>query len=294
LPAGNHRIVLRTGLWGGLRLIKAPADILSILDAQGEDFQPEVYLEHFAPYHWTYVAGYGALLDELLVAESGFRDIKAVVDYVKGQRGRAIGLVPKSWRERFPRGSWEDCNGSQILKASGGQPMRLDKVCQGIKSLEFAFTGAVNPSLRELDIYQFIRLRPAIYVLRDLDAKQKSLLQATRLNVVDEMIYKALIEKVCAVRKRAPTDDIVKQARSFLALAADGYATTWNNAQFIRRCLKEVGYGHVVVEVMQGRTDGGRKVGQKGCNTAESLFVSLDEERMAILRKLAPSKATAR
>jgi hypothetical protein len=275
-------------------LIKAPADILSILDAQGEDFQLEVYLERFAPYHWTYLAGYGALLDVLLLAEHGFRDIKAVVDYVKGQRGRAIGLVPDSWRERFPRGSWGDCNGSQIVKASGGQAMRLDKVCQGIKSLEFAFAGAVNPLLRELDIYRFIRLRPAIYVLRELDAKQKSLLQAIRLNVVDEEIYKALIEKVCAVRKKAPTDEIVKQARSFLALAADGYAITWNNAQLIRRCLKEAGYGHVVVVAMQGRTDGGRKVGQKSCNTAESLFVSLDEEHMAILRKAAPGKANAR
>jgi hypothetical protein len=275
-------------------LIKAPADILSILDAQGEDFQVEVYLEHFAPYHWTYLAGYGALLDVLLLAEHGFRDIKAVVDYVKGQRGRAIGLVPDSWRGRFPRGSWGDCNGSQIVKASSGQALRLDKLCQGIKSLEFAFAGAVNLSLRELDIYRFVRLQPAIYVLRDLDAKQKSLLQATRLNGVDEKIYKTLIDKVCAVRKKAATDDVIKQARSFLALAADGYAITWNNAQLIRRSLKEAGYGHVIVTAMQDRTDGGRKVGQKGCNTAESLFVSLDDEHMAILRKVAPSKATAR
>jgi hypothetical protein len=269
-------------------LKEAPTDILSLLDAQGGDFQPDAYLEKFAPWHWTYVAGYPLLLTTLLAAEEGFRDDKGVFEYVKGQRSRAVGRIPQAWQDQFPTRGWGECNVSQIAMAAKGAAVCLDKACQAIRSLELAFAGATNPALNELDFYQFVRLRPAIYVLRDLDSKQKSLLQATRLNADEEKIYSDLVQKICALREEAPTAATTKKAKSFLALAAEGRGITLKNAQLINAFLHEARFGHVTVVAMADRTDGGRKVSEKECNSAESLFVALDEELSAALRRIKP------
>ena len=271
---------------------EAPTDILGLLDAQGEDFQPEIYLEKFAPWHWTYAAGYPALMTTLLAAEEGFRDGKGVFDYVKGQRSRALGRIPKAWQDQFPARGWGDCNGTQIAKAAGGDALCLDKACQAIRSLELAFAGATNPALNALDFYRFVRLRPAIYVLRDLDSKQKSLLQATRLHADEEKIYHDLVQKICALRREPPTAAIIKKAKSFLALTAEGRGITWSNAQFIKAFLHDARFGHITISAMRDRTDSGRKVSQKECNTAEPLFVSLEEELAAALRRIKPARTS--
>jgi hypothetical protein len=277
---------------GGPRLNEAPSDILGLLDAQGGDFQPDIYLEKFAPWHWTYAAGYPALMTTLLAAEEGFRDDKGVFDYVKGQRSRALGRIPKTWKDQFPTRGWSDCNGSQIAKAAGGDALCLDKACLAIRSLELAFAGATNSALNTLDFYRYVRLRPAIYVLRDLDSKQKSLLQATRLHADEEKIYHDLIQRICALRPEPPAAAITKKAKSFLAMATEGRGITWNNAQLIKGFLHEARFGHVTIATMQDRTDGGRKVSQKECNTAEPLFVSLDEELAAALRRIKPARTS--
>jgi hypothetical protein len=95
-------------------------NILALLDdQQGDDFQPKLYLEHFAPYLYTYIAGYAALVDAL-VAATEFRNHKSVLRYVSGQSEFAACCIPSAWKDAFDSKEWDGCTEAQVTKAYNG------------------------------------------------------------------------------------------------------------------------------------------------------------------------------
>jgi hypothetical protein len=270
---------------GGSALLKAPTDIFGLFDTQSPDFKPEIYLEHFAAYRWTYVAGFPALIHAMLQAGEGFGERKDVLEYIVGQRGRAIGLLPARWKSIFKDGDWDDFNGAQVQSASKGEPLRLDKACYCILSAELALRGVFNQSLRDLGLYRFVRLRPAVYVLGDLDARQRSLLQPTTLNEEDKELYKKLVEEICALSPE-PVAKVEDKAKSFLAVASQGAGMTLPNARLLKRFFDNAGYGYVSVRAMPDRTNAGQNIGAKNCNTAEANFIGIEDDFTAELRKV--------
>ncbi|MGY4617613.1 hypothetical protein ACVWZ4_002840 [Bradyrhizobium sp. USDA 4472] len=274
-------------------MLKAPADIFALFDTQGDDFKREVYLEEFALYRWTYVAGFPALVQALLQAGEGFSNRKEVLEYIVGQRGRTIGLLPREWRSLFEGGNWDDFNGGQVESAARGEPLRLDKACCCVLSAELALHGAFDAGLRGLDLYSFVRLRPAIYVFRELDARQRSILQPTTLGADDAKLHKQLIDRVRASSSEPNAKD-EERAKSFLALAAQGAGMTLQNARSIKQFFHETGCGHVSVVAMPDRTNAGQKVRAKNCNTAEGNFIDIEDNFAEALRKIRRSPSGRR
>ena len=89
-------------------------------------------------------------------------------------------------------GDWDDFNGGQVVSASRGEPLRLDKACCCILSAELTLHGVFNPSLRNLDLYKLVQPTPAVYVLRGLNGRQRS------ASADEAELFKRSITTVCA------------------------------------------------------------------------------------------------
>ncbi len=66
---------------------------------------------------------------------------------------------------------------AKIKDACVGKALRFDKACIAVKSLDLVFSETGTPVIRNLDVYEFLSLRPAVFVLRNLDAKAEALLR---------------------------------------------------------------------------------------------------------------------
>jgi hypothetical protein len=273
--------------------VAEPIDIFELLDRRGEGFHSATYIREFAPYLWTYIAGYPLLVESFYLVEPGFSNVRAAKDYIKGLRTRAVGLISQGWRTRFPSGDWSGCNAMQIEQACNGNPLRLDKACLALKSLELAFSKAEAPELRNLDFYKFVQLRPAIFTLRELDDKGRALLRRNNLTPSEQVQYETLVRRLCPPDGRDEELDRPEKAKTFLSQAADGYGMTWINAKLIKKYLVEVNAGLVRVGILTDRTDQGRMVKKKTCNPSENNFVSLDGEQIKLLAELNASKTKA-
>ena len=248
-----------------------PSDIFDLMDEQGDDFDQSAYLTNFAPYWYTYVVGYRTLVQRLLVAEKAFPNPKSALRYVSGQSELAIGRVPRSWKTRFESRDWDECTDSQVSKAYAGEPLRLDKACLAIKSLHLAFVGAVPAYAAQHDLYAELRLRPAIYVLRGLEAAEIEVLRPKRPKSVGEH-HLAVVERICSESAEKQGAALTQKVKNYLAMVADGYPVTYANARFIRDFfVRELKCNHVSIASIAERTDGGR-IG-KHCNSAEAPFI---------------------
>jgi hypothetical protein len=277
---------------GGKISVAQPIDSLDLLDRRGDGFHASSYIHEFAPYLWTYVAGYPLLVETFFLVEDGFANIRSVRDYIKGLRAPAVGLILPSWKARFPEGDWSSCNAMQIEHACQGTPLRFDKACQAVKALELAFAKAAAPTLRNIDFYKIVQLRPAIFVLRDLDDKGKALLRRNNLTSAEQALFDGLVDRLCPADGRDEEFNRRAKANAFLSQAADGYAMTYANAKLIKKYLAEVSAGRVRIGILQDRTDEGRMTKKKMCNTSETLFVSLDNEQIKILDEVRGAKTS--
>ncbi|TXG96743.1 MAG: hypothetical protein E6R08_08665 [Nevskiaceae bacterium] len=249
-----------------------PSDIFDLLAEQGDHFDQSAYLANFAPYFYTYVVGYRTLVQKLLVAEDAFRNPKSALRYVSGQSELAIGRIPPSWKSRFESRDWNECSEAPILKAYAGEPLRLDKACLAIKSLQLAFAGAVPAYAAQHDLYAELRLSPAIYVLRDIQAPEKEVLQPSRTKSASPQHAK-LLKSICANSSERQDAALINKAKSCIAMVADGYPTTYASARFIRDFfLSEIKCDHLSIVPIPDRTDGGKI--EKHCNSAELSFVT--------------------
>ena len=253
--------------------MSAPTDILALLDdRQGDDFQTKPYFEHFAPYFYTYIVGFGALVDTL-VAAAELPNFKSVLRYVSGQSELAACRIPPAWKQSFTSKEWDGCTEAQITKAFQGEPLRLDKACLAIKSLELAFAGAAPTFANSNDIYASVCLRPAIYVLRGLEADEVAFLKAKRLNPENQILHCELAKRISAQSHEKPAATVLKRAKSFLSETADGYPISYPNARLIRDFFRQQDRNHISITAIEDRTDGGKLV-QKRCNGFESAFVT--------------------
>lgn len=262
-------------------------NILALLDdQQGDDFQSKLYLEHFAPYLYTYIAGYAALVDAM-VAATEFRNHKSVLRYVSGQSEFAACCIPSAWKDAFDSKEWDGCTEAQVTKAYNGEPLRLDKACLAIKSLELAFLGALPSFITEGEFYLSICLRPAVYVLRGLEPDEVALLKARRLKPENQKLHCDLAKRVSAQSDEKSATGLIKRAKSFLSVTADGYPVTYSNARLIRDFFLEQGCVHISITAIEDRTDGGN-LAHKRCNEFEALFVSRITKAAELQRILTP------
>jgi hypothetical protein len=252
--------------------LSVPTDILALLDDQGDDFQSKHYLEHFAPYFYTYVVGYSALIDAMIAATE-FRNHKSVLRYVSGQSELAACRIPPAWKKAFDSKEWDGCTEAQVAKAFDGEALRLDKACLAIKSLELAFAGALPSFLIQGEFYRSICLRPAVYALRGLEADEIALLKPKRLKPESQKLHCDLAKRVSAQSHEKPGPGLIKRAKSFLSATADGYPVTYPNARLIRDFFREQGCVHISITAIEDRTDGGNLT-HKRCNEFEATFVS--------------------
>jgi hypothetical protein len=253
--------------------LSIPTDILDLLDhQQGDDFQSKYYLEHFAPYFYTYIVGYAALVDTMVVA-SELPNHKSVLRYVSGQSELAACRIPPAWKKTFDSKEWDGCTEAQVTKAFEGEALRLDKACLTIKSLELAFAGALPAFLSQGEFYRSICLRPAVYVLRGLEADEIALLKAKRLKAESQKLHCDLAKRVCGQSHEKPVPALIRRAKSFLSETADGYPITYPNARLIRDFFREQGCAHISITTIEDRTDDGKLV-YKRCNEFETVFVS--------------------
>ena len=273
-------------LWG-LPGLNIPTDILDLIDdQQGDDFQSKHYLEHFAPYFYTYIVGYAALVDNMVVA-SELPNHKSVLRYVSGQSELAACRIPPAWKRTFDSKEWDGCTEAQVTKAFEGEALRLDKACLTIKSLELAFAGALPCFLAETEFYRRLCLRPAVYVLRGLEADEIAVLKPKRLKAEGQKLHCDLARRVCGQSHEKPGPGLIKRAKSFLSVTADGYPVTYPNARLIRDFFQEQGCAHISITAIEDRTDDGKLL-HKRCNEFEAAFVSRAANVAGSQRTLVP------
>ena len=274
-------------------MVVAP-DALSLLDTQEEGFDPYSYLDTFGGYRWTYIVGYREILDKLLLAEDDFRRLRALKDYVKGLRGRAIDTVPFAWKELYPEGDWEHFNETQMHAAFDGEPMRFDKALLALSTLDLAVKSSRSSEFRQLDIYSLVRLRPAIYVLRSLDDKARAFLTRNKPTDLEADLFKQLIYQLCPPGLAYVRTNREVAATKFLLWVALGYGMTWRNATIICKFINdlEIGTNRAMIASLQDRTDGGTMKGKKSCNLGEDAFVGLDANGLAALTEFDPEASS--
>jgi hypothetical protein len=249
-----------------------------------------LYFEKFAEFRWTYIAGYRELLHTFLLVETGFNSSSAVNELIIGERVRAITTIPQSLRNVWTEGDWTRCDRAQILRACKTEPLRFDRACQAIQALAIAYRSAIAPELRNLPIFSFINLHPATFVLRDLDERVVAFLKRTRLTSREEKLFRTLVREICPKDGRNKELGRSERAVKFLAVAAQGHGMTWPNAICVRDFLVSKKIGWARVEMLTDRSDGGKMIGKKSCNSAESVFISLPDEKLKNLAEIIRAK----
>jgi hypothetical protein len=150
-------------------LKREPQDIFELLD-EPENFNRPIYLATFAPYRWTYIAGYRELVDRYILEHGEHFDRTTVREILRGWRKPAMKAVPTSWKDVITadQSYWSSLNPDQINKACDGLPTRFDRACQIVKALDLAFRHSHSRELQNLNVYALVVFQPAIYVFDGL------------------------------------------------------------------------------------------------------------------------------
>jgi hypothetical protein len=265
-------------------------EIIDLFEAN-DDFEWSTYVREFAPYRWTYIAGFAELISLLHTTEPEFSDVSSVVDYLTGLRLSGVRRVPNAWKQSFTGGYWSNCGADQIELACSGAPLRFDRACQAIKTLEFAFSKATMPVPQNLNIYNFIRLRPAIYVLEDMPARCQSLLRGKEPG---QRAANDLASKLFLSPLYVNDPSSVDHMSAFLSGAADGFAMTWANAKRTTDFVEDVSGTRVRIEGLRRRksvTQNDRegrfgRMGRKMCNPWERPFITIHSEPSPLFPEL--------
>ncbi len=254
-------------------------------------FDAESYRRNFAPYLWTHIRGFRELLDVLLL-QPHFTTPEMVAEYVRGARLLVLPRVPEEWTRTLTKNAhWSVCGGEQIARICAGAPARLDRSCQAIMALEIVFKLAQHPELRQISIYDYVRLAPAIYAQRNLSHYAIGWLKGTADSPADKERHQKLIAKLCQKDGQDEERDRSAKAAKFLAEGACGYAMTYQNAQLIKSSMKR-SWGSPRIEMLANRVEGrpptgkGKKLLPLRCCNHEAEFVNLDESKFVKLRKL--------
>ena len=165
--------------------------------------------------------------------------------------------------------------------------LRFDRACIAIKSLETAFTAASSPILKNVDVYEFLKLRPAVFVLKNLDHNSETILADAQLDPAQQAKRDALIRELTpADGHDAKLNREVEGAR-FLKEVANGYGITFQNATKIADFIHGWGAPLPLIGPLESRANkvAGKKM-QLRCNAHEAPFLSLDPSKLRRLQQL--------
>jgi hypothetical protein len=258
-----------------------------LLDLPGGLVGPQTYVNQFAGYRWTRIVGYPNLVEFFHSHDERFPTIRALKEHIAGQRQVALGSVPAGWVEKFEDGAnWNECTRQQIMEACVAGALRFDKACIAIKTLELVFTSSRSEVLSALDIYKFIKLRPAIYYLTELDPRTLAFLDGGNLTEEEKGLQRALIESLSPKDNHDNDLERPTAGRAFLKEIAAGFTATYPNVMRIAEFIGEQQWPKPRIAALQSRTDPMRRVRKLRCNAFEGPFVALAEEQLDELQAM--------
>jgi hypothetical protein len=256
-----------------------------------DGFDADSYRRNFAPYLWTHIRGFRELLDALLL-ERHFETAEMVTEYVRAARVLVLPKIPDDWKKTLTKNAhWNVCSGEQISRICEGAPARLDRSCQAIMALDIAFTLAQHPDLKQIRIYDYVRLAPAIYAVRNLSPAAKAWLKGGAESEADKDRFKKLVGRLCQKDGQDEERDRNTKAGKFLGEAACGYAMTFQNAAIIKSSIKST-WGTPHIELLANRVEGrppfskAKKLPPLRCCIWEAEFINLEADKFVKLRKL--------
>ncbi len=258
------------------------------------------YIRHFAAFDWTYTAGVHEVVAHFPIWNPGLPTLVAAKEFVKGFRGQALLNVSPEWRKAMDQGNWTQCNQQKISIAALPGALRFDKGSIAVLAVDLALQAlriAPGTKVPEFDLYEFISLRPAIFVIDGLREREKALLKNDRLINGDVRYYQRLRNKFAFAdaNGNAPGEDSAEtKASRFLNAVADGYGMTHHNAVIIRDYFAEIGLGNLTIRLLDGRNDGGRMVRAKSPNAYEPVHITVDPlNKAGIAGLIVPQDAAA-
>jgi hypothetical protein len=269
--------------WKDYKRDRQIADSFDLFDEMG-DLLPHIYMEHFASYRWTYIAGYQNLVELLFLSTKNFTSNRDATRHIAAHRFRAKDMIPDGWKARFPDGNWNSISSAQIEGASNGAALRFDKACVAIKALEIVFAEAAEAALRDIDVYEFLALRPAVFVLRNLDDEARAFLYGDNLNAAEQRLCDDLISQL---RPRDNHGVDLGWARILLTEVAQGFGITFQSATVIAKFLHQIGFSKPAVVALESRMVGSGWKREKRCSSSERAFLSVAPPKMSKLWKLA-------
>lgn len=239
-----------------------PIDPLTLIYPPNPGLPPE-WEGNFAGYKWFYAAGW---------REVWIRS-KLSVDTVKQYRRTAVRNAPATWKKTWSKGEWGSLSGPQVDHAAERRPMRYDKACLAILTLELAMQGedSVKAQMGEsIDIYDYISLRPAVFKIDGFDAHLLSKICSDTRKINGLSLIDALRISVLY-----PYNDL----RVFERLI-EGYSVTEYFAESAVKFLDANGYHGLKVRQIRDRTDGGCMVKRKKPNQDEAVVIEFQGQRV--------------
>lgn len=186
----------------------------------------------FALYRYTYVRGFRELQHALLL-EPHYKKPEVVTDYVRAARKLAVLSTPPEWRTAFVENfHWDACNEDSLVRICKGEPSRLDRSCHAMLALDITFKTAHIEALRNVDVYDYIRLAPAMYAIRDLSPEGKAFLSRKTHHGQDLSQYEKLVATLLPQDGQNAIRGRPEKARAFPDAAA-GFALTRTNGRAV-------------------------------------------------------------
>ena len=268
--------------------IRSPCGSFDLVEQHG-DFNSESYRSNFAFYLFTYLRGFRELIDTLMLDER-FHCVELIEGYIRAERVSIDALIQPQWRNALPKKAyWANCHGNQIDRICEGKPMRIDRGLQAMLALHVVFSKSSEQKLRDINIFEFVRLVPAIYALKDLTNPGREWLRGNAADERARKRYDRLIARLCPDPASAKGKQIAR-AKGFLGDVAAGHALTFENATMICREVRRISRNAEVV-ILSSRMEGGRRPrqgaqSQMRCCDNEAEFIRLSTPEVERIKAL--------
>jgi hypothetical protein len=151
-----------TSCEGPTALRTPPLDILELVEPGAPLFPFFGWVEEFAQYPWFRVAGY-----QEMMLRAGITPRPKHISNLAEFAGEAKRRLPSTWQSVCPLDpdEWFDFSPKQINRISKNRPVRFDKACLAILALDLLHAHRDTG----INIYNHVRIRPALFRLRGFD-----------------------------------------------------------------------------------------------------------------------------
>lgn len=270
--------------------ITSPCGAFDLVEQHG-DFNPESYRNNFAFYLFTYLRGFRELVDNLLLDER-FHCVELAEGYVRAERVSIGELIEDQWRRMLPKkADWSHCHGNQIDRIFEGKPMRIDRGLQAMLALQVVFSKSDEQKLRDFNVFEFVRMVPAIYALKDLEPAAQAWLRGGAIDKTGRASFNEFIAKLCPNHAEAKGGQVTR-AKIFLSDVAAGHALTFDNAAMILELVRRYDTS-ARITTLSSRMEGGRrskleKRTQMRCCDNEAEFIRLSPAAIDRMNAILP------